>query len=280
MTRSKLPRIDAKNVSEEEIDAHFHLLPDSYFVTTSNEDIERHLRMVNRLLYEINHSSSIGTLKPIIEWSPDIETGISAVTVVTWDRAGLFHKLAGALNIAGYNILGATAMSRSDNIAIDTFSVAENGPRHTADSERIFEESLSNTLQTNQNLYPKIKGIFCSSNPPTSAGSSQPFADAFHTQVEIYPSLSSKTAIIETQAPDTPGLLYQIAHELHVHSFDISTADIATKQGMAIDTLKFKPAVPHRTLESEELRELKVQMEILLKEINPFIAQSFKTIPQ
>lgn len=274
MTRNKLLSIDVKDVSEEEIDAHFHLLPDSYFVTTSDQEIERHLRMVNRLLYEINRSSSIGSLKPIIEWSPDIETGISAVTVVTWDRAGLFHKLAGALNIAGYNILGATAMSRSDNIAIDTFHVAEKGPRHMADSERVFEESLSNTLQANENLYPKIKDIFSFQNSNLPREPQNAIAHAFHTKAEIYPSLSNKSAIIETQAPDTPGLLYQIAHVLHEQGFDITTANITTKQGFAIDSLNFKSAIPNRVLERQKLLELQVQIEKLLRDVNPFAALS------
>ena len=122
MTRNNLLDIEIAEVGEEEIDAHFHLLPDSYFVNTAKDEIALHVRMINRLLYEINHADSVGSLKPIIEWTPDIENGISEVNVVTWDRAGLFHKLSGALNLAGYNILEAKAISRSDNIAIDTFT--------------------------------------------------------------------------------------------------------------------------------------------------------------
>ena len=81
MTRNKL--LDIAEVGEEEIDAHFHLLPDSYFVNTAKNEIVRHVRMINRLLYEINHADSVGSLKPIIEWTPDIENGLSEVNVVT-----------------------------------------------------------------------------------------------------------------------------------------------------------------------------------------------------
>ena len=47
--------------------------------------------------------------------------------VVTWDRAGLFYKLAGAFSVAGLSILGAKVISRTDHIAIDTFYVVEPG---------------------------------------------------------------------------------------------------------------------------------------------------------
>ncbi len=160
--------------------------------------------MINRLLYEINHADSVGSLKPIIEWTPDIENGISEVNVVTWDRAGLFHKLSGALNLAGYNILEAKAISRSDNIAIDTFYVQEKAYGHSIDSETVFAEALSNALISNEDLYPKILDKFLRHKGSQLKAAHNPNAFSFHPKVEIYQALSRKTAIIETQAPDTP----------------------------------------------------------------------------
>ncbi len=270
MTRNKLVDIDLPEVGEEEIDAHFHLLPDSYFVNTPNEEIALHVRMINRLLYEINHADSIGSLKPIIEWSPDVEAGVSAVNVVTWDRAGLFHKLAGALNIAGYNIIGATAMSRTDNIAIDTFYVEEREGRHVACSESVFQETLSQALVSNNDLYPIIKDKFLTQYRKRPVAPDNPIAHSFHSKVEIYQALSLKNAILEYQAPDTPGLLYQVAHELHRHGFDITTANVTTKQGIAIDTLNFRSVVPNRVIERETLQALWTHIRNTLQSLNPY----------
>lgn len=256
MTRYKLLDIDIAEVGEEEIDAHFHLLPDSYFVNTSKEEIALHVRMINRLLYEINHADSVGSLKPIIEWTPDIESGLSEVNVVTWDRSGLFHKLSGALNVAGYNILGARAISRSDNIAIDTFYVQERESGHLPNSETVFADALSAALVSNEDLYPKILDKFKSQSSRFSRVIDNPIAHSFHPKVEIYQALTYKSAIIETQAPDTPGLLYQIAYQLHRKGYDITTASISTKQGIAIDSINFRPTLPKRTLTREELLEL------------------------
>ncbi len=270
MTRNKLLDINIAEVGEEEIDAHFHLLPESYFVNTSKEEIALHVRMINRLLYEINHADSVGSLKPIIEWSPNIENGLSEVNVVTWDRAGLFHKLSGALNVAGYNILGARAISRSDNIAIDTFYVQEKEYGHQANSETAFADALCAALVSNNDLYPRILDIFRSQSSQSKATENQ-FAHSFHPKVEIYQSLSSKNAIIEAQAPDTPGLLYQIAHQLHQKGYDITSANISTKQGIAIDTINFRPALPKRNLTREELLLLNKQIEQTVANTCPFL---------
>lgn len=271
MTRNKLLDIDIAEVGEEEIDAHFHLLPDSYFVNTSKEEIALHVRMINRLLYEINHADSVGSLKPIIEWTPDIKKGLSEVNVVTWDRAGLFHKLSGALNIAGYNIIGAKAISRSDNIAIDTFYVQEREFGHLPNSETVFADALSNALISNEDLYPRILEIFHSQSSNYLKTAENPIAHSFHPRVEIYQALSHKNAIIETQTPDTPGLLYQIAHQLHLKGYDITSATISTKQGIAIDTINFRPSLPNRTLDREALLELNKEINQTVTNTCPFL---------
>ena len=273
MTRNKLLDIEIAEVGEEEIDAHFHLLPDSYFIDTAKDEIVRHVRMINRLLYEINHADSVRSLKPIIEWTPEIKNGLSEVNVVTWDRAGLFHKLSGTLNIAGYNILEAKAISRSDNIAIDTFYVQEKAYGQSIDSETVFAEALSNVLISNEDLYPKILDKFLRHKDSHSKATHNPIAFSFHPKVEIYQALSCKNAIIETQAPDTPGLLYQIAHQLHLKGYDITTASISTKQGIAIDTINFRSAIPNQTMNREELEELNKEVTQTVTDTCPFLTR-------
>lgn len=270
MTRNELLNITIAEVGEEEIDAHFHLLPDCYFVSTPKDEIELHVRMINQLLHEINHAESIGTLKPIIKWVPNPEESLTTVNVVTWDRAGLFHKLAGALNIAGYNILGATAIARSDNIAIDTFFVQEDESGHSIHSKSIFEEILGNTLISNEDLYPRIHDLFHFQYSSLSKIKGNPIAQSFHPKIEIYQELSLKSAILKTQAPDTPGLLYKIARQLHTSGYDIISASISTKQGIAINTLNFRSATPNKSVEREALVETSDQILQAITQINPF----------
>ena len=53
--------------------------------------------MVNQLLGHIQTAESMGTPSPIIDWQDEADLNMTVINVVTWDRAGLFYKLAGAL---------------------------------------------------------------------------------------------------------------------------------------------------------------------------------------
>jgi len=148
-----------EGVTTEEIEAHFSLLPERYFINTDEADIEQHLRMVNKLLSQIQSAESVGALVPIVEWHDDIDLSMSVVNVVTWDRAGLFYKLAGALSLAGVNIISTKAISRSDHISIDTFYIIEPGGGivRSKEAKNIFNVRLKEALIENKDLFPALQ---------------------------------------------------------------------------------------------------------------------------
>ena len=83
---------------------------------------------------------------------------MTIVNVVTWDRAGLFYKLAGALSLAGVNISNTRAISRGDHISIDTFYVMDpQGGRVTqTQTKEVFEHHLNDCLMHGKELLPAI----------------------------------------------------------------------------------------------------------------------------
>jgi len=168
MLHNELLEREIEGVSEEEIDAHFRLLPERYFINTSVDDIELHLRMVNALLSQIQSAESMGALAPVIDWRDDIDLGMTVINVVTWDRAGLFYKLAGALTLAGVTIASTKAISRTDHITIDTFHVVD-PERASSTTRRRGKSSKSASAR------PSSRGATTppqspSSRPATAAG--------------------------------------------------------------------------------------------------------------
>ena len=217
--------------------------------------------MVNRLLQSITETDSVGSLRPIIDWKDDINRALTVVNVVTWDRAGLFYNLAGALSVAGLNILGAKVISRTDHIAIDTFYVVEpgHGVVQNAAAQEAFAKTIEAALVSNKDLYPDIvsqaRRISSSRYTPTNAGES--LQSSFPPTVDVYHELSMQRTIVEIQACDQIGLLYRLAKTISDHGFDTTFARIGTERGVAIDTFYIESANHELIDDPERLRSLR-----------------------
>ncbi|MSU65007.1 MAG: [protein-PII] uridylyltransferase [Opitutus sp.] len=260
MTQQDLISKTIPGISVDEINAHFGLLPDRYFIHTDGDEIALHIQMVNRLLKSISAADSVGSLRPIIEWKDDLNRSLTVVNVVTWDRAGLFYKLAGALSVAGLSILGAKVISRTDHIAIDTFYVVEpgRGPVQSANAQEKFTRTIEEALVANRDLLSDIlaqaKKFAATRYLSTSTGEAP--QSSFPPKVDVYHELSMERTIVEIQTRDQIGLLYRLAKTISDHGFDITFARIGTERGVAIDTFYIE-AADHLPVESpERLRAL------------------------
>ncbi len=259
MTRTDLLSRTIPGVSQEEISAHFNLLPERYFIYTDNDEIALHVGMVNRLLKTIIATDAVGSLQPVIEWRDDLERSLTVVNIVTWDRAGLFYKLAGAFSLAGLNIHSAKVVSRNDHIAIDTFHVAEPG-RGLVQNQKImdqFRKNVHESLISNQDLYPQILEQARRTQSRLFTGDENPLLASFNPQVDVYQELSLKRTIVEVQAPDQIGLLYQVSKAVYDHGFDITFARIATERGLAIDTFYIENVDPDGLADASRLEGLR-----------------------
>ncbi len=236
-------------VNADEISAHFNLLPDRYFAQTGETDVALHLTMVNQLLRNISGVDSLGSLRPVIEWRDEPERGCHSVHIVTWDRGGLFYKLAGALSVAGFNILTARITTRTDHIAIDSFEVA--APEQNTESSRtVFARAVESALVANQDLGAAITA---------QAGHFSVGDSGRAPSVEAYLEISHPRVIIEVHAPDRFGLLYRVGRVMAENGFSLTAARVHTERGLAYDQFDLDPSddrpvdVPRLTLLRDEL---------------------------
>ncbi len=260
MTQQDLITRKIPGVSSDEIVAHFSLLPERYFIQTDADEIALHIQMVNRLLKSIATADTIGSLKPVIEWKDDLNRSLTVVNVVTWDRAGLFYKLAGAFSVAGLSILGSKVISRSDHIAIDTFYIVEpdRGVVQSAGAQEIFGRTIEAALVANKDLYPAVVAQakrVAATRPAAAAGES--LHTSFPPTVEVYHELSMARTIIEIQARDQIGLLYRLAKAISDQGFDITFARIGTERGIAIDTFYIESSEPGQAIDDPRLHTLR-----------------------
>ncbi|MBL6912387.1 MAG: [protein-PII] uridylyltransferase [Puniceicoccaceae bacterium] len=267
MLYQQLVERKVQGISEEELEAHFSLLPERYFINTEQSEIELHLRMVNGLLTQIQAADSMSSLAPIIDWHDDIDLSMTVVNVVTWDRAGLFYKLAGALTLAGVNIVSTKAISRKDHISIDTFYIMDpdGGVVSKLKAREVFEQRLTEALVEEKELMQEISELE-SKLLAASKRKKDMLPAPFPPSVDVYHELSLKQTIIEVQASDRIGLLYQISRLISKKGFDISFARIATERGVAMDTFYIKNENSKESTHTTALLELREELDKIVRE--------------
>jgi [protein-PII] uridylyltransferase len=248
------------DISAEEVEAHFNLLPDRYFSYHSEKEILLHVRMIHQLLHNISTADSVGSLVPVVEWEDDVNLGLTVVHIVTWDRAGLFYKLAGAFTLAGLSIISSKALSRADHITIDTFYVSDpdGGPVKDTGTFKIFQSHIEEALINGKNLLEEIHREKDRRKRPTYLRGDVTLPASIPVRVNVYHELSLKRTIIELEANDEVGLLYEVARTISDHGFDITFARISTERRVAVDTFYIEPSQPQAEDEnSQDLVELK-----------------------
>ncbi len=250
-------------IGEEEITAHLNLLPETYFVNTDTEEIVLHIKLIHRLFANIAAKSGAEeALVPVIDWKDDVDRSITVVNVVTWDRAGLFCKMAGSFIAAGLNILTAKIVTRPDHIAIDTFYVVEpgRGMVQSTEARDTFGKTLEKALTAKEDVLPDIvSGVRRSKKreQPLYRRQTSRLDANIPTDVKVYNELSLKQTIVEIQANDRIGLLYEISRTLFEFRYDITFARIATERHVALDTFYIKPIENNE--ERDETNLLKLQ---------------------
>ena len=254
-------------IGQDEVSAHFNLLPERYFLHTEAGEIALHIQMVNRLLKSISEADSVSSLRPVVEWKDDLNRSLTVVNVVTWDRAGLFYKLAGGFSVAGLNILGAKVISRTDHIAIDTFYVVEPG-RGVVQSQtamETFARTVEAALIQNKDLYPEIVAQAQKIAASRYTTESNTLHTSFPPTVEVYHELAMQRTIIDIQAHDQIGLLYRLAKAIYDHGFDITFARINTERGVALDTFYIESANHEPTEDTARLQALRDSLARVIK---------------
>jgi [protein-PII] uridylyltransferase len=239
MTRLDIAQKTLPGVTIEEVEAHFHLLPERYFASRTTHDVELHILLVHRLLETIQQADSLGSLKPIVDWKDDEDGEYSVINVVTWDRHGLFYKLAGAISAAGLNILKARAVVRSDHIAIDTFYVrhGKKGSVECSNKRSEFEHSVESILVEGEKAIELVKVQYELSGKKRSSGSHARFDVSLPVMVEIYFDESLEQFVLDYQGNDRIGLLYRISRCLTHEQLNIDSVRIATSNGVASGTI-------------------------------------------
>jgi [protein-PII] uridylyltransferase len=231
--RYAVRELAARRISDEELAAHFGQLPDRYYeIYTPKQildDVELAHRFMHRLVVENQRA-----LAPVTAWIDERDRGYSLVKVCTWDRAGLFGKIAGSLSAVGLNIMGAQIFTRKDGIVLDTFFVNDGrtGGLAAKEQREKFSSLLEGLLTGEAVNLAKLIGQQSTGRPGYSAY----LGERLGTQIRFDNTASDGRTLIELETEDRLGLLYAISQALAAQRLDISAARVVTERGAALDS--------------------------------------------
>jgi len=249
----------------EEIYSHFELMPASYYINTSADESERHLLLIHRfLMRQMEVEQPEDALVPVIDWHSFPAQGYSRVSICTWDRLGLFSKIAGAFAAADLNILSANIYTRGDHVVLDTFGVCDrtlaavSDPKQIATAETMLQRTLTNKeeidfrqalerLRAARAEAPRIREV------------------TIPTTVEFDNDISPSRTIIEIQTEDRIGLLYAITSTLAELGLDISFAKISTEKGAAIDTFYVQDQLGQKVADPDRLAQIETKLQTAIE---------------
>ena len=268
LRRENVEKTLAGEIATEELDAHFTTVPERYFEQHTEEDVVLHVRLVNQKLRTLTSALGDSGLSPCVHWAQDGETGVSAVTIVTWDREGLFYKLAGAFAVSGLSILRSKAFVRTDGIAIDTFWIeetpdtvkrdklpaAERFARAAEDALvqlRDHEGDIRKRAAATEAALPKREKLRHAGVPATP-------------QVSVYQEEARHRTVVGVKMPDRTGLLYFLSRLFFQHRFNIIFAGISTEAGVAGDTFYLEPFSGESDKTPEQLAALRSAIEAMV----------------
>ncbi|HEX5091465.1 MAG TPA: [protein-PII] uridylyltransferase [Burkholderiales bacterium] len=232
-------------LSDHVQDRFWHQLDTPYFLRHDAQDIAWQTR---NLHYRVDATVPVvkARLAPIGE-------GIQ-VMVYTPDRKGLFARICGYFDRAGFNIVEAKVHTTRHGYALDTFQLMGQGPgAHYRDMLLQIEKELADELQSDAALAP----------PRGARLSRRARHFPVSPVVDLRPDERGAYQVLSIVASDRPGLLYAVARSLAQHGVSLQSAKINTLGDRAEDVFLVSGEAlsnPRQALQLEQelLRELQV----------------------
>ncbi len=261
--RKSYANLELEDLSPSQIAEQLEQFPNRYFAHVGEEEVALHVSMASRFLIEGEQESIGSAPMSVVEWRDDVRRSLTIVHIVTRDQKGLFEKLAGSFAIAGLNILGSRAFTRSDNIAIDVFFVEKDegaAKMKDEDVRTIFENTLKEVLSGESSTEALIRERRRKLDRRAPFAHQDRLGANIAPNVDVYRDVLVDRTIVEVRAADQLGLLHLIAKAIADCGLSIAFARIATEHGVANDVFHVETADPEETFSPSRYLELRERL--------------------
>ena len=153
---------------------------------------------------------------------------IDVLRIASRDRTGLFSQIAGVLALHGLDVVGASATTGSDGVAVDEFRVVKTSAGEPAwrRIEHDLRAATTGDLDIDVRLEQRLRSLH--RRRRTAAAPAR-------LEVLISNEASASTTVVEVRAPDAPAVLYRLSHAITMAGLDIQAAVVATLGHEVVD---------------------------------------------
>ena len=214
--------------------------PEAYWIAEPDDVLAHNARFV----------ANAGDVPLAIDASVYPGRGATLVTIYAADHPGLFYRIAGAIHVAGGNIIDARIHTTRDGMGLDNFLVQDPFGRPFDDAGQLarlktaIEDALANRGKLTDRLVAKP--------------AARTRADAFEiaANVLIDNRASNRFTVVEVNARDRPALLNQLANALFQSRVTLHSAHVSTYGERAVDTFYVTDLTGDRIVEPNRLKAL------------------------
>lgn len=209
-----------------EVKRHIKRLGDAYWIAEDADTIKQNALLMRRVDKD---KAPIGVAARV-----ETEQDMTSVALYTQDHPGLIARIVGAMGVAGASVQGAKIHTSHDGMAVDNFIVQDtentaiNNEAHIARLEETIIETLKGKVRPKQRLDKK------------RTYGNKDSAFKIEPVVLIDNKASGRSTVIEVNAKDRLGLLYDLTYALYWLKLSIVSAHVATYGERAVDVFYVK----------------------------------------
>jgi [protein-PII] uridylyltransferase len=221
------------------VDRFILRMPLGYILGVPPERIARHYALI---------APPLGTQEVRSSSTPGSRAGTHEVTVVAADRPGLLSMIAGALSLARLSILSAQVFTTEDGVAVDLFEVeGAFEPQIREERWREFRTTLRRAIEGRVSLDHRVR-------------EKRRHYPARRQDIPVRVSVDNQASdfftVIEVDAADRIGLLFDITSTLAEQGLDVHIAKVATYGEHVVDAFYVRDELGRRVEDAARVDEL------------------------
>ena len=234
-------------VAPRAVETHLDQMPLNYLLSMEPLAIGRHIELIAHGVLASREAGAMRPLTPMLHH--DRIGAIDRLTIVTADQPGILQAVAGTLTVHNVNVLGGTAFTRDDGIAVDVMHLGDARGRQI--DARRWDRIIEAVPSAIAGEFPIEQRL-----AETREAYREPPAAAIPTSVTVDNTGSAHYSIVEVRAADRLGLLYAITSVLHELALDIHMAKVNTLGHEIVDAFYVRRANGRRIEDEDEIERL------------------------